>query len=95
MNESAAAGAMPQGARLETGSMLLLPAWAPARLRAYAVDSVAKGQGMQLRDMFSPEVVEVEDHAASRRLMPGEVFVSIRPGNFWRNIFNDNFYVYS
>jgi hypothetical protein len=54
----------------------LLPAWAGARLRPYTAESVLKGQGMQVRDLLDETLYEVEDHAASRRVVPGEVLVA-------------------
>ncbi len=54
----------------------LLPTWATTQLRPYVAESVLKGQGMQVRDLLDETVYEVEDHAASRRVEPGEVLVA-------------------
>jgi hypothetical protein len=54
----------------------LLEQWVPARLRPYAVLSVAKGQGMRVRDLLDEAEYEVEDHAASRRILSDEVLVA-------------------
>ena len=54
----------------------LLTDWAAVRLRPYAVESVLKGQGMHVEDLLDQAHYEVEDHAASRRIQPGEVLVA-------------------
>jgi hypothetical protein len=54
----------------------LVQGWASTRLRPYAVISVAKGQGMRVRDMLDEVEYAVEDHAASRRVEPNEVLVA-------------------
>jgi hypothetical protein len=53
----------------------LLPQWAAVRLRPYEVASIAKGQGMRLRDLADEAEYELEDHAASRRIELNEVLV--------------------
>ncbi len=53
----------------------LLPEWKSARLRPYAIESIAKGQSFILRDMLEGQEYTVEDHAASRRVLVGEVIV--------------------
>jgi SEC-C motif len=54
----------------------LLPAWPATRMRPYIVESIEKGDGVQLRDMLEDGVYPVEDHAASRRVQIGEVLVA-------------------
>jgi len=54
----------------------LLRDWAGVRLRPYVAESVQKGQGMQMSDLLDESAYEVEDHAASRRVVPGEVVVA-------------------
>jgi len=54
----------------------LLGGWASARLRPYVVEGVRKGQGMRVSNMLEATPFEVEDHAASRRVAPGEVLVA-------------------
>jgi hypothetical protein len=54
----------------------LLKGWGDVRLRPYVVESVLKGQSMHVRDLLDQTAYEVEDHAASRRVTPGEVLVA-------------------
>jgi len=54
----------------------LLHSWANVRLRPYLAQSVRKGQGMQVSDLLDEQTYEVDDHAASRRVEPGEVVVA-------------------
>ena len=54
----------------------LLRDWAAVRLRPYVAQSVLKGQGMQVSDLLDESAYEVEDHAASRRVVPGEVLIA-------------------
>jgi hypothetical protein len=54
----------------------LLEAWPGTRLRPYVAEEVLKGQGMRVRDLLDETVYEVEDHAASRRIEPGEVLIA-------------------
>jgi SEC-C motif len=53
----------------------LLPQWTAARLRPYAISAIEKGQHIVLRDMLDAQEYTVEDHAASRRVLLGEVIV--------------------
>jgi SEC-C motif-containing protein len=54
----------------------LLRDWANVRLRPYVAQSVRKGQGMQVSDLLDERTYDVDDHAASRRVEPGEVLVA-------------------
>ena len=54
----------------------LLAGWTSVRLRPYVAESVLKGQGMQVEELIDAAEYEVEDHAASRRIVPGEVLVA-------------------
>jgi hypothetical protein len=54
----------------------LIKDWPGVRLRPYVVESALKGQGMSVRDLLDEAAYEVEDHAASRRIQPGEVLVA-------------------
>src|SRR6266545_6043012 len=54
----------------------LLQGWGGVRLRPYIAESVLKGQSMHVRDLLDEQTYEVEDHAASRRVQPGEVLVA-------------------
>jgi hypothetical protein len=54
----------------------LLKGWGAARLRPYVAESVLKGQSMHVRDLLDETAYEVEDHAASRRVQPGEVLIA-------------------
>jgi hypothetical protein len=54
----------------------LLQGWCGVRLRPYVAEGVLKGQSMHVRDLLDEQTYEVEDHAASRRVQPGEVLVA-------------------
>jgi len=54
----------------------LIKEWGGARLRPYVAESVLKGQSMHVRDLLDEAAYEIEDHAASRRVAPGEVLVA-------------------
>jgi hypothetical protein len=54
----------------------LLQGWGGVRLRPYVAEGVLKGQSMNVRDLLDEQTYEVEDHAASRRVQPGEVLVA-------------------
>jgi hypothetical protein len=54
----------------------LLKSWTAVRLRPYVAQNVLKGQGMWVADLLDEQTYEVEDHAASRRVEPGEVLVA-------------------
>jgi hypothetical protein len=79
--ERLAAGEVAPDASTSPGQALsddearLLNGWTTARLRPYLAESVLKGQGMRVREMLDNTTYEVEDHAASRRVEPGEVLV--------------------
>ena len=62
--------------KLSDDEARLLRDWAPVRLRPYVAQSVLKGQGMQVSDLLDERTYEVEDHAASRRVVPGEVLIA-------------------
>lgn len=53
----------------------LLPGWETTRLGAYLVESIEKGQSLHVRDLLSQRRYEVEDHAASRNMLTGELLV--------------------
>jgi uncharacterized protein YecA (UPF0149 family) len=53
----------------------LLQAWQHVRLRPYAVEQMRKGKGFTVRDLLSNATYEVEEHAASKRLLEDEVIV--------------------
>ena len=54
----------------------LLAGWTSARLQPYIVEGVRKGQGMHVANLVEGTPYEIEDHAASRRIEPGEVLVA-------------------
>jgi hypothetical protein len=54
----------------------LIKEWPGVRLRPYVVESALKGQSMSVRDLLDGAVYEVEDHAASRRVLLGEVLIA-------------------
>ncbi len=53
----------------------LLPQWTEVRLRAFIVDTVRKGQDIEVRDLLNEQPYAIADSAASRRLAPGDVVV--------------------
>jgi hypothetical protein len=61
---------------LNDDETILLRDWAAVRLRPYVAQAVQKGQGMQVGDLLDERAYEVEDHAASRRVVPGEVIIA-------------------
>jgi SEC-C motif len=54
----------------------LLQGWGAVHLRPYVVENVLKGQSMHVHDLLDETAYEVEDHAASRRVQPGEVLIA-------------------
>ncbi|NOK58024.1 MAG: zinc chelation protein SecC [Chloroflexi bacterium AL-W] len=60
---------------LDAVELGLLSTWIPIRLRPYVVKDVLKGQHFHVRDMLEDTLYEVEDHSASRHIVPGEVVV--------------------
>jgi SEC-C motif len=66
----------PAELELTAQEAALLPTWPTTRMRPYVVESIEKGDGVQLRDMLEDGVYSVEDHAASRRVQIGEVLVA-------------------
>jgi hypothetical protein len=53
----------------------LLQSWQEVRLRPYALEHVRKGKGFTVRDLLTEMTYDVEEHAASKRLLEGEVIV--------------------
>lgn len=53
----------------------ILPGWAGVRLRPYLAQEALKGQHLTVRDLLDDTPYTVVDHAASRRVAPGEVLV--------------------
>lgn len=53
----------------------ILPGWAGVRLRPYVAQDTLKGQHLTVRDLLDDTLYTVVDHAASRRVAPGEVLV--------------------
>lgn len=60
---------------LEPVEEQLLHVWAPVRLRPYVVEEVHKGQELIVRDLLDGTICTVEDRAASRGVLAGEVLV--------------------
>ncbi len=54
----------------------LLPTWTDVRLQPYIVTDVRKGQGLTVRPLWDEAEIEVEDHAATRRVTTGEILVT-------------------
>jgi hypothetical protein len=63
----------------------LLKDWTAVRLRPYVVDGIAKGQGLHVVDLLDEHGYEVEDHAASRRIVLEDVLVGhlVPAGQFY------------
>ncbi len=53
----------------------VLAGWAGVRLRPYVAESALKGQSLVVKDLLDGTSHSVSDHAASRRVAPGEVLV--------------------
>jgi hypothetical protein len=53
----------------------LLKDWEAVRLRPYVVGGLTKGQGLHVLDLLDDRAYEVEDHAASRRIVLEDVLV--------------------
>lgn len=53
----------------------LLRQWIGVGLRAFVVDTVRKGQEIEVHDLLSEQPYAIADSAASRRLAPGDVVV--------------------
>lgn len=66
----------PTALELSPQEAALLPSWPATRMRPYVVESIEKGDGVQVRDMLEGGLYGVEDHAASRRVQIGEVLVA-------------------
>lgn len=65
----------PASLELNEPERQLLPQWTGVRLRAFVVESVRKGQDLDVRDLLSEQSYAIADSAASRRLAPGDVVV--------------------
>jgi len=76
LSDSDQADEQDQPSELTDDEARLLRDWANVRLRPYLAQSVHKGQGMQVSDLLDERTYEVDDHAASRRVEPGEVLVA-------------------
>lgn len=53
----------------------VLKGWGGVRLRPYLAESALKGQSLVVKDLLDGTAHNVSDHAASRRVAPGEVLV--------------------
>ncbi|GAB4123193.1 MAG: SEC-C domain-containing protein [Roseiflexaceae bacterium] len=65
----------PSELDLEPVEATLLPTWGDVRLRSYEVIALDPGRGLTMRDLLTEEEYLVEDQAASRRMLLGEVLV--------------------
>ncbi|GAC1385057.1 MAG: SEC-C domain-containing protein [Herpetosiphon sp.] len=68
---------MKDQARLELteAEATLIHQWTDVRLQPYAIESVDKGKGFCARPLFGGDAVQVEDRAATKRLLAGDVLV--------------------
>ena len=66
----------PADLELAEAEAQLLEQWTTVRLRPYVVDTIAKGHGMHIHDLVDGTELEMEDHAASRRVELNEVVVA-------------------
>lgn len=68
--------ANPDGLELTDAEAQVLNAWGSVRLQPYAVIEVRKGRGLQIRPLFGEVLLELEDHAAAKRIEAGEVLIT-------------------
>ncbi len=66
----------PSDLDLTPAEALLLPTWAGVRLQPYPVTAVQKGRGLTVRPLWEEAEILVEDHAAARRVEPGEILIA-------------------
>ncbi|HEX6289069.1 MAG TPA: SEC-C domain-containing protein [Herpetosiphonaceae bacterium] len=66
----------PEGLELTEAEAQVLAGWKDVRLQPYEIVEVRKGQGMRVRPLFGETLIDVEDHAASKRLQAGEVLIT-------------------
>lgn len=65
----------PEGLELSEAEAQVLAGWATVRLQPYTVIEVRKGFGLQVQPLFGDTLIELEDHAAAKRIEPGEVLI--------------------
>lgn len=66
----------PEGLELTDVEQQVLSGWGAVRLQPYTVVVVRKGQSMQVRPVFGEETLELEDHAAAKRIEAGDVLIA-------------------
>jgi hypothetical protein len=66
----------PSDLELTEAEAQVFAGWGDVRLQPYEIVEVRKGQGMNVRPLFGETVLYVEDHAAAKRLQPGEVLIT-------------------
>lgn len=65
-----------EGMELTESEAQVLAGWEDVRLQPYTVVSVKKGFGLQLQPLFGEILLELEDHAAAKRIEAGEVLIT-------------------
>ena len=66
----------PDGLDLTESEAQVLAGWEDVRLQPYTVVTVKKGFGLQLQPLFGETLLELEDHAAAKRIEAGEVLIT-------------------
>jgi hypothetical protein len=66
----------PSSLELTDAERKVLAEWGDVRLQPYEIVEIHKGKGLQVRPLFGETLLEVEDHAAAKRLQVGEVLIT-------------------
>jgi hypothetical protein len=66
----------PSALELSDAERQVLAGWADVRLQPYEVVEIHKGKGLRVRTLFGETLLDVEDHAAAKRLQVGEVLIT-------------------
>lgn len=66
----------PEGLELTEAEAQVLAGWGQVRLQPYTVVEVRKGFGLMVRPLFGETLIELEDHAAAKRIEAGEVLIT-------------------
>jgi hypothetical protein len=66
----------PEGLELTDAEAQVLAGWGGVRLQPYTVVGVRKGYGLQVQPLFGETQIELEDHAAAKRIEIGEVLIT-------------------
>jgi hypothetical protein len=66
----------PSSLELTDAERQVLAGWADVRLQPYEIVEIHKGKGLRVRPLFGETLLDVEDHAAAKRLEVGEVLIT-------------------